>query len=450
MVPASAQSDSLRVEGDVNQSVRRRDWWRDHLDAKASEQLAADEAVFLRQSLSTPCLNAVDRCEGIYLIDTQGRRIMDFHGNSAHQVGYAHPDVVAAVKRQLDQLSFCPRRYTNQAAIALAEKLARLAPGDLGKVLLAPGGAEAIGIALKLVRYVTGRYKTISMWGSFHGASLDAISVGGEALFRDGVGPLLPGCFHVPAPSAADRLDEALGHIEQLMTREGDIAAVIAEPLRCTTVQRPPEGYWQRVRQLCNDHGALLVFDEIPLALGRTGRMFCCEHFDVEPDILVLGKGLGGAVMPIAAVVANPRLDSVPERALGHYTHEKSPLGAAAALATIDVIERDNLLEKGRQLGAHALTRLTQFRATCPLVADVRGLGLCLGIELRRGDQKASDEAEQVMYGCLADGLSFKVSEGHVLTLTPPLTITQKQLDEAIEIVTKNILAAATRQPGRA
>jgi 4-aminobutyrate aminotransferase len=447
MVPSPAQSDPLRVEGDVNRSDRRRDWWREHIDARTAALLAADEAFFLRQSLSTPCLNAIEHCEGIYLVDTQGRRIMDFHGNSAHQVGYGHPKVIAAVKRQLDQLPFCPRRYTNRVAVALAEKLAALAPGDLGKVLLAPGGTAAIGIALKLVRYATGRYKTISMWGSFHGASLDAISIGGEALFRDGVGPLLPGCYHVPAPTAGDALHEAIGHIDRLMKQEGDIAAVIAEPMRCTTVERPPAGYWSHVRQLCNEHGALLVFDEIPLALGRTGRMFCCEQFDVEPDILVLGKGLGGGVMPIAAVVASSRLDVTADRAIGHYTHEKSPLGAAAALATIEVIEGENLLEKGRQLGAHALTRLMQLRDECPLVADVRGLGLCLGVELRRQDQKAVDEAEEVMYGCLADGLSFKVSDGNVLTLTPPLTITQKQLDEAINIVARNVQAVMTRRP---
>jgi 4-aminobutyrate aminotransferase len=423
------------TEGDVNLGDARRDWQATHLDDPTRRLLAADAHVFLHQSLSTPCLNALSGCEGIYLIDEQGRRIMDFHGNSAHQVGYGHPRVIEAIRRQADALPFCPRRYANRTATALAEKLVALAPGGPNKVLFAPSGTAAIGIAIKLVRYATGRYKTISMWGAFHGASLDAISIGGEALFRDRVGPLLPGCFHVPAPCPRDSLEESVRHVSEILEREGDIAAVIAEPMRSTTVQIPHAGYWARVRELCRAHGALLVFDEIPLALGRTGRMFCCEHFDVAPDILVLGKGLGGGMIPMAAVIAREDLDVVPELALGHYTHEKSPLGAAAALATIEVIELQKLLERAGELGCHALSRLGALATRCPLVHDVRGLGLCLAVELRRGQEKADNDAERAMYTCLSRGLSFKVSDGNVLTLTPPLVITREQLDEAIDII---------------
>src|SRR5262249_39712174 len=136
-------------------------------------------------------------CEGIWLIDVEGRRVMDFHGNNVHQVGYRHPHVMEAVKRQLDTLPFSPRRYTNAAAIDLAEKLGKLAPDPLRTVLFAPGAALAIGMALKLARVATGRHKTLSMWDSFHGASLDAISIGGEAVFRKNMGPLLPGTEHV-------------------------------------------------------------------------------------------------------------------------------------------------------------------------------------------------------------------------------------------------------------
>lgn len=419
----------------MNVGDERRAWQAAHLDDRTRRLLADDARVFLHQSLSTPCLNVLTGCEGIYLIDAQGRRIMDFHGNSAHQVGYGHPRVLEAIRQQLETLPFCPRRYANYTATALAEKLIALAPGRLGKVLFAPAGTGAIGIAIKLLRYATGRHKTISMWGAFHGASLDAISVGGEELFRERVGPLLPGCFHVPAPCQHDSLEKSVRQMAEILEQEGDIAAVIAEPMRCTTVQIPPAGYWARVRELCDAHGALLVFDEIPLALGRTGRMFCCEHFGVVPDILVLGKGLGGGVVPMAAVIAREDLDVVPDLALGHYTHEKSPLGAAAALATIRVIEEEGLIERSRELGSYALSRLSALATSCQLVHDVRGLGLCLGVELRRGENKAIDEAERVMYACLSEGLSFKVSDGNVLTLTPPLTISREQLDEAIDVI---------------
>src|SRR5215467_103781 len=190
----------LKSEGDLNLSGQRQQWLHRNIDSKTRRLLAEDEKFFLRQSLSTPCLNVLKGCKGIYLEDLQGRRYMDFHGNNVHQVGFGHPRVVAAIKAQLDELPFSTRRYTNLPAIRLAKKLAELAPGNLKKVLFAPGGTTAIGMALKLARAVTGRHKTISMWDSFHGASLDAISVGGEAIFRKDIGPLLPGCEHVPPP----------------------------------------------------------------------------------------------------------------------------------------------------------------------------------------------------------------------------------------------------------
>lgn len=424
-----------RSEGDINRSPLREDWQQENLDHEARELLERDARVFLHQSLSTPCLNALTACEGIYLKDSHGRQLMDFHGNSAHQVGFGHPHVIRAVKRQLDLLAFCPRRYTNPVAIQLAEKLTSLAPGPLNKVLFAPAGTAAIGMAMKLARYATGRHKTISMWDSFHGASLDAISIGGESLFRDGLGPLLPGCLHVPWPQS----EEDAEGIEQLFHENGDIGAVIAEPMRCTTVEHPGAAYWQRVRQLCDQQGALLVFDEIPLALGRTGHMFCCEHFQVVPDILVIGKGLGGGVFPMAGMITRDDLDVAADRALGHYTHEKSPVGAAAALATLEIIENEHLLEHARRLGDHALQCLRKMQDEHPIISDVRGLGLALGVELRRDGLPATAEAEQVLYACLTRGLSFKVSNGNVLTLTPPLVITQTQLDDALNIVGEGI-----------
>ncbi|HJO53227.1 MAG TPA: aminotransferase class III-fold pyridoxal phosphate-dependent enzyme, partial [Verrucomicrobiota bacterium] len=151
-----------RTEGDINLSDRRLVWQKANVDNATRETLERDSAAFLHQSLSTPCLTELTGCEGIYLTDAAGRRYMDFHGNSVHQVGHAHPKVIEAVKRQLDELAFCPRRFTNQPALALAERLVKLAPDNLAKVLFAPGGTAAIGIAMKLARYVTGRHKTIS------------------------------------------------------------------------------------------------------------------------------------------------------------------------------------------------------------------------------------------------------------------------------------------------
>ncbi len=436
-----------RSEGDINISRRREAWQKKHIDPQSRALLDEDARYFLKQSLSTPCLNAMRACDGIYIEDLQGRRYMDFHGNNVHQVGFANPDVIGAIKKQLDALPFCTRRYTNRVAVDLARKLAEIAPGDLNKSLFCPGGAEAVGMALKLARVATGRHKTISMWDSFHGATLDTISIGGEAIFRQDIGPLLSGTEHVPPPDeyrcvfgCADRGGCDLTcakYVTYIMEKEGDIAAVIAEPIRSTPYIPKPE-YWQKIRQACDRHGALLIFDEIPHALGRTGKMFTFENFGVIPDIVVIGKGLGGGVFPLAAMIAREKLDVAAERALGHYTHEKSPVGCAAALATIRYIETHDLVTHARDLGKHALERLVAMKDRHPLIGDVRGLGLFLGIELvkdKKTRERAVDEAEKVMYAALSKGLSFKTTMGNILTLTPPLTITQAQMDAALDVI---------------
>jgi 4-aminobutyrate aminotransferase len=451
-VAESNEQPPERAEGDINLSPRRRQWSEQHLDDATQAILDEDAQLFLHQSLSTPCLNALQGSEGIYLEDTQGRKIMDFHGNSVHQVGHGHPRVIEAIKSQLDVLPFCPRRYTNQVAIDLARRLVELAPGDLDKLLFAPGGTSAIGMALKLARYTTGRHKTVSMWDSFHGASLDAISIGGEALFRKDVGPLLPGTEHIPPPTRGQCLfncdNEAhsgcIEYLDYVLGMQGDVAALIAEPMRWTTVEPPPPGYWKKVRELCDRHGVLLIFDEIPSAIGRTGKMFVCEHFDVVPDMLVIGKGLGGGVFPMAALIVRGELDIVGDRALGHYTHEKSSVGCAAALATLDCLAEEGLIEASAELGEYALARLESMRERYPVIHEVRGLGLHLGIELRRDGKPATDEADSVLYHSLSRGLSYKVGGGCVLTLCPPMTISREQLDQALDIVEAGIAELGT------
>ena len=436
---------NLQSEGDLNISPRRTAWTREYINAETQHWLNEDANFFIHQSLSTPCLNVLAHCDGIFIEDLQGRRFMDFHGNNVHQVGFSNPRVIEAIKAQMETLSFCTRRYTNIPAIKLAQKLAELAPGDLNKVLFTPGGTSAIGIALKLARVATGKFKTISMWDSFHGASLDAVSIGGEAIFRSGVGPLLPGTEHVPPPDAYRCLWDCGGecnlrcarYIEYVMDKEGDVGAVIAETVRSTSLV-PPPGYWETIREACDRHGALLILDEIPHCLGRTGAMFTCENYDVVPDMLVIGKGLGGGIFPLAALIAREELDVAPDTALGHYTHEKNPVACAAALAAIEYIEQEGLVENARDLGAYALGRLQTMMDTYEIIGEVRGLGLLMGVELvksRETREPARDEAEQVMYDALSRGLSFKVTMGNILTLTPPLTITKAEMESALDIL---------------
>jgi len=446
MEPEKNELEGLQSEGDLNISPKRKDWIKKNINSQTQEWLELDAECFLHQSLSTPCLNVLSHCEDVWLEDIQGNRYMDFHGNNVHQVGFANRRVIEAIKEQMEQLSFCTRRYTNIPAIKLAQKLGQLAGGNLSKVLFAPAGTAAIGMALKLARMATGRFKTVSMWDSFHGASLDAISVGGEAIFRKDAGPLLPGAEHVPPPDCYRCLWgceqdnctlKCADYIEYVLGKEGDVAAVIAETARSSSVILPA-GFWKKVRAACDKHGALLILDEIPHCLGRTGRMFTCQHFDVVPDILVIGKGLGGGIFPLAALIAREDLDISPDRALGHYTHEKNPVASAAALATIECLEDDNLLANAEDMGAHALNRMHEMMQRHKIVGAVRGLGLLMGIELvkdRQTKEPAVDEAEKVMYGALAKGLNFKVTMGNIITLTPPLTITKEEIDRAMDIL---------------
>ena len=433
-------------EGEMNTSARRGGWNARCADAGIQSLLDRDAKVFLRQSLSTPCLSAIRKAEGIWIEDLSGRRYMDFHGNNVHHIGYGHPRLIEAVERQMHDLCFAPRRYTCEPAVELAEKLVDITPEGLGKVLFATGGSDAIEIALAYARAATGRFKTISFWDSFHGAGFGARSVGGERMFRGGpIGPLLPGTEHVP-PFGDYRNawgvregsgDLCANQIRYILEKERDICAVIAEPMRAVPYIAP-SGFWKKIRQACDEFGALLIFDEIPTGLGKTGRMFACEHEGVTPDLLVLGKSLGGGLLPISAVIARPELDVCGEFAFGHYTHEKNPVTTCAALTTIQIIEDERLAENAATVGQAAIRQLHEMKDRHPLIGDVRGRGCVMGIELvkdRLCREPACDAADEVLYLALERGLSFKVSMGNVLTLTPPMIVTAEQMQQAIDIL---------------
>ena len=438
----------LHTEGESNTSARRRDWAERNHDDATRALLQRDAGAFLHQSLSSPCVSTIAKAEGIWIEDVAGRRYMDFHGNSVHHIGYRHPRLVEAIKAQLDDLTFAPRRFACEPAVELAETLGDLAPGDLGKVLFTTGGSDANEVALKLARAATGRFKTLSFWDAFHGAGFGAASVGGEATFRSHIaGPLMTGtehvapfaCYHCPYGHAGpDNCGLACASmVDYVLGKEGDVAAVIAEPMRATPVP-PPPGYWKKIREACDRHGALLIFDEIPTGPGKTGTFFTHEQDDVVPDIVVLGKALGGAILPIAAVIARRDLDVAGDFAIGHYTHEKNPVTARAALTTIAIIREEGLAERAAQLGNAAMARLRDFGAGTPHVGDVRGRGLMFGVEIV-GDKAertpAPERAERIYYRCLEQGLSFKISAGNVLTLSPPMIIAQADLDRALDIV---------------
>ncbi|MDC5839451.1 aspartate aminotransferase family protein [Vibrio europaeus] len=441
----NVQLTHFRSEGDVNTTPARQAWNASMNDERTQALLKRDSDVFLHQAMSTPCLDTLEAAEGVYIQDSTGKKYMDFHGNNVHQLGYGHPHVIKRVQEQIAQLPFSPRRFTNQTAIECAEKLTQICGGELNRVLFAPGGTSAVGMALKLARHITGNYKVVSLWDSFHGASLDAISVGGEACFRQGMGPLMAGVERIPpAVSYRGALPSPDGsdvhyadYLEYVIEKEGGVGAFIAEAVRNTDVQVPSNAYWKRIREICDKHNVMLIIDDIPNGMGRSGEWFTYQAYDIEPDILCIGKGLGGGLVPIAAMVTKDKYNTAEQISMGHYTHEKSPIGCAAALATIEAIEQDDLLDKAKADSQFMRDKLLEMKAKYPVIGDVRGIGMLWGIELvtdHESKQRAYDEAEAVLYQCLNHGVSFKVSQGNVIQLSPPLIITREQLTEALAI----------------
>ncbi|WP_274017512.1 aspartate aminotransferase family protein [Vibrio parahaemolyticus] len=435
----------FRSEGDVNTTPARQAWNASMDDERTQALLKRDSEVFFHQAMSTPCLDTLEAAEGIYIQDATGKKYMDFHGNNVHQLGYGHPHVIKRVQEQIAKLPFSPRRFTNETAIECAEKLTQICGGELNRVLFAPGGTSAVGMALKLARHITGNYKVVSLWDSFHGASLDAISVGGEACFRQYMGPLMAGVERIPpavsyrgAFPVADGSDvHYADYLEYVIEKEGGVGAFIAEAVRNTDVQVPSKAYWKRIREICDKHNVMLIIDDIPNGMGRSGEWFTYQAYDIEPDMLCIGKGLGGGLVPIAAMVTKDKYNTAEQISMGHYTHEKSPIGCAAALATMEAIEQGGLLDKAKADSQFMREKLLEMKAKYPVIGDVRGIGMLWGIELvtdHKTKERAYDEAEAVLYQCLNNGVSFKVSQGNVIQLSPPLIITREQLTEALAI----------------
>ena len=429
-----------KEQGDTNTGSLRAQYV-DGLNEETRHWLEEDAKYFLHQALSTPVMNVLAKTEGAWIEDLHGRRYLDLHGNGVHNAGFSNAEVIAAVQRQLqDKLAFTPRRYTNIPVIELAKKLVAITPAELTRVLFCPGGSEAIEMAVALAKHVTGRWKTISYWDSYHGNGFQSASIGGEEHFSIGMGPMMPGAFHIEFPNYyrnpwgledEEAIDEQyLRQLKVILQRNPDIAAIVAEPISSTPVV-PSQSYWQQIREICDAHGIFLIFDEIIEGLGRTGKWFACELY-VTPDVLVLGKSLGGGLLPLAGIVTREKYNVLQHRSIGHFTHEKNPLSATAGLAAINYIESHELVKNAAALGGYLIEQLLEMKKRFPVIGNVAGKGMHLGIDLVKNPvtkERATLYAEQIMYDCLEQGVAFKVIEGNILTLRPSLVITKDECD---------------------
>ncbi len=390
------------------------------------------------------------KAENAKVWDVKGREYIDFLGDAAVElVGHNNPRVVRAIKEMADRLIHFTFIYGFPLEpLQLAEKLIKLAPVENAKVALGLSGSDANDGAIKFSRAYTGRRHILSYLRSYYGSTYGAMSVTGlDFEVRSKVGELsgihfipYPNCYRCPFGKEPGKCNmECISYIKEKFEGEvhaDGVAALMAEPIQGDAgMVVPPEGYFRKLKRILDEHGILLVDDEVQSGLGRTGRWFAIEHFGVKPDIITLAKPLGGG-LPISAIIGRAEvLDSISP--MGHaFTLSGNPLISRVALAVIEEIEEKNLIKRAEILGKRAMNRLKSMKRRHELVGDVRGLGLMLGVELvrdRETKERAYEEAKKVVWRSYELGLIVAFLQGNVLRIQPPLTIEEELLDEGLE-----------------
>jgi 4-aminobutyrate aminotransferase / (S)-3-amino-2-methylpropionate transaminase / 5-aminovalerate transaminase len=392
----------------------------------------------------------IEKASGAVVTDANGREYLDcFAGISVVNAGHSNPAVIAAAKAQMEKLVHCSSYIYHVKAVAdLAEKLAQITPRGLTKTFFGNGGAEAIEGALKLARLYTGKHEFIALHASFHGRSWGALSVTGNMGRKKRGGPYASGVTFAPAPYAYRsqwRNDpEECGRqcaraIEDVIrfTTSGDVAAFIAEPVMGEGgIIVPPLNYFKEVKKVLDQHGILFIADEVQSGFARTGRMFAIEHYGAEPDILVTAKGIADG-FPLSAFTARPNIAASFKPGDHLSTFGGNPVSCAAALANIEFMEKENLASRAVETGNYAMARLRELQKQNPVIGEVRGLGLMIGVELVKDEKltPATAEAEAIRDGLLSQGVLVGVGGvyGNVIRFQPPLIITRLQIDRAVD-----------------
>jgi 4-aminobutyrate aminotransferase len=377
--------------------------------------------------------------------DVDGNRFLDFAaGIAVCATGHAHPRVVKAVQDAAAKFLHISSDYWHEEMTALAERLSAIVPlGEPGMCFFCQSGTESVEGALKLARYVTGRQRIVAFLGSFHGRTMGSLSLTSSKVTQQvGFAPTMPGVTHVPYPNTyrplfagADQGRAVLDYIRMLFERNvpaQEVAAIVIEPLQGEGGYLvPPDGFLAGLRQLCDEHGILLVFDEVQSGMGRTGRMFASQHSGVTADIMTLAKGLGSG-MPIGAVVAKQSIMKKWKKGAHGNTFGGNPICCAAANATIDLV-REQYVQNAAKVGAHFMKRLGELRADYPCIGDLRGQGLMIGMELIEQDgTPARALVDRILHTAYHNGLLLLSCGVSTLRFMPPLCVTEAEVDEAM------------------
>ncbi len=369
--------------------------------------------------------------QGSILTDTRGREFIDVLGGfGLYSAGIRHPKIVAAAKAQLDRSPQYSQEMLDPLRAHLAKVLANLLPGDIQYGFFINSGTEAVDGAMKLAKLHTGKSGFIATEKAFHGKTLGPLTLMGKAMFREPLLPLLGNVRHVPFGNA-DAVEKALASAAQV----GDgIAAVIAEPIQGEAgAIIPPSDYWPRLRQICDKYGVLLIADEVQTGLGRTGTLFGVDHWDVTPDIICLGKALGGGVIPCSGFFANAKVWEcmVPNPFMHSTTTGGNPVACAAALAYINVMLEEDLPRQAKEKGDHILDKLGELQAKYPgILADVRGKGLLIGMEFPSDEMGWKVASGMFSRRVLTAGTFINAK---TIRIEPALNISYELIDEMLK-----------------
>ncbi len=425
---------------------------------KNQSYLQIDDA-HVNPVLSRSARIVAERAQGSFIWDMNGDAYLDFAtGIAVNNIGHCHPKVVAAVQKQAAELMHTSVTTHHKRYIELAQKLAELSPGRLDSVFLANSGAEAVEGALKLARYITGRPGIINFKGSFHGRTLLTTALTTSKLYyREKYEPLPSSIFTVPYPylyrsnfrdNPEALVDECLKQFDVLFNQfihPEQVAAILVEPVQGEGGYIvPPLSFLRRLRELADKKNILLIIDEVQSGFGRTGKMFACEHSGIEPDIMLMAKGIAGG-MPLSAFISRRELTSKWPAGRHGSTFGGNPVSCAAALATIEVLQSEKLPERAAKLGKEILERLRKSTAGNKHVGEVRGLGLMIAVEFNEKDGEPShDIAEKVASKCFENKLIVLTcgTHGHVIRLIPPLNMSDAEMNQGLEILEKAIESA--------
>jgi 4-aminobutyrate aminotransferase len=401
----------------------------------------------------------VESAQGSHLHTVDGRSIIDFGcGIGVTNLGHGHPAVVAAVHEQVDRLWHTSVTALHPKLVEAAEALISVTPDELDQVFLCNSGAEAVEASIKLARKATGRTEIIAFHGAFHGRTYGALSLtASKAKYRSGMGPFLPGIHHVPYPHCLRECDHAPGehcriangeYIEGLFSTRAPretVAAIIVEPLLGEGgYVVPPAEFLPRLRQICDTNGILLIADEVQSGFGRTGRMWAFEHSGVVPDIVCVAKAMGNG-LPIAGIISSNRVMSHWHPGDHGTTYGGNPVACAAAVAVIETLKREGLVQRAATLGAELLTRLRKLSEELPLLVDVRGRGLMIGLEFLHPDRMPAPEVvADIRRRALAGDLLLLSCgiDDNVIRLVPPLNISEEDLETAMTVLERSIREA--------